>query len=376
MSKLKPVGSEKLKGDEKLKRILELARYKENIPQSINETNNLSYGIEMSDNMQYFIVREKSGYVIKRGINESVADYIEPMKNRRYYRGYSDALKKINLIAKELNELNGVKEGISLFGEQKKYTLKTPQPAPAPAPAPMPMDTVPDTPPPVPSPELPPAPTEEPMPEDMGMGVDTSGMELGGAELPMEKPEKPAAEEGPVTFRTLQKIVGKLTQKTRMYENEEGLTSEEIKYILNMVISALDLNKLEAEDREDVLSRFEASEEMVEPEMGAELEQPMDMEAPEGEEMPPQEPMEGFYMESKIDKIISSYFEPSKTEIRNLFESVEQKNTAKKFKNTDWKFIGKTNLKSLVFERNGNKIKITPSGKIQMLEEKKRKNGK
>ena len=31
MSKLKPIGSEKLKGQEQIKRILEIAKYKENI---------------------------------------------------------------------------------------------------------------------------------------------------------------------------------------------------------------------------------------------------------------------------------------------------------------------------------------------------------
>ena len=37
MSKLKPIGSEKLQGDDKLKRIMEIARYNEVMPSSINE---------------------------------------------------------------------------------------------------------------------------------------------------------------------------------------------------------------------------------------------------------------------------------------------------------------------------------------------------
>jgi len=38
MSKLKPIGSEKLKGQEQINRILEIAKYKENLPNSINES--------------------------------------------------------------------------------------------------------------------------------------------------------------------------------------------------------------------------------------------------------------------------------------------------------------------------------------------------
>ena len=317
MAKLKPIGSEKLQGQAKINRMLEIAMYKENTPKPINETNRIDYGIEMADNFKYFIAKEKNGYVIKRGLNESTADYIEPMKNRKYYRGYADALKKINLIAKEVNSLNNVKEQLALFGEQKKYTLKTPQP-----PAPAPVSAVPDAPPAVPEPELPPSPTE--MPSDAPAGDEMGGLDLGGAEAPLETPEAPAAEEEPLTFKSLQKIVGKLTQKTRLYDREEGLTSDEIKYLINMVISAVDLNNLEAEDKEDILSRFEPGEEMAPDMMGGEEEMPM--EEPPAEEMPPSEPMESMYFgESKIDKIISQYYEYSDSE-KKLNESRLRKN--------------------------------------------------
>lgn len=321
MAKLKPIGSEKLQGQAKINRMLEIAMYKENTPQPINETNRIDYGIEMADNLKYFIAKEKNGYVIKRGLNESTADYIEPMKNRKYYRGYADALKKINLIAKEVNTLNNVKEQLALFGEQKKYTLKTPQP-----PAPAPVSAVPDAPPPVPEPELPPAPTEMPSDTapDMPVGDEMGGLDLGGAEAPLEAPEAPEAEEEPLTFKSLQKIVGKLTQKTRLYDREEGLTSDEIKYLINMVISSVDLNNLNAEDKEDILGRLETSEEVEPDMMGGEEEMPM--EEPPAEEMPPSEPMESMYFgESKIDKIISQYFEYSDSE-KKLNESKLRRN--------------------------------------------------
>ena len=40
MADLKPIGSEKLQGQDKINRILEIARYKENTPSSLNETSN------------------------------------------------------------------------------------------------------------------------------------------------------------------------------------------------------------------------------------------------------------------------------------------------------------------------------------------------
>jgi hypothetical protein len=62
---------------------------------------------------------------------------------------------------------------------------------------------------------------------------------------------------GQVTFKTIQKLTGKLTQKIRTLESEEGLTSENIKYVINMVLSSFDLSELSEEDREDILSKFE-----------------------------------------------------------------------------------------------------------------------
>jgi hypothetical protein len=68
---------------------------------------------------------------IKKTISESETDYIEPMRNRKYYSSYSQAFKRLNLVAGELNRLNENEEGVSLYGEQKKFTLKTPRPEPS-----------------------------------------------------------------------------------------------------------------------------------------------------------------------------------------------------------------------------------------------------
>ena len=53
MSGIKPIGSEKLQGMDKIKRIMEIARFNENIPNSINETAKSEYKIDLADGNTY-----------------------------------------------------------------------------------------------------------------------------------------------------------------------------------------------------------------------------------------------------------------------------------------------------------------------------------
>jgi hypothetical protein len=408
MSDLKAIGSEKLTGQNKLNRIMEIARFNEVIPSKINETSNSEYNISLADGYKYEIVKERQGYIIKKNINESEADYIEPMKNRKYYSSYSQALKRLNLLTKEVNRLAENEEGTSLFGEQKKFTLKLPTPAPEVAAAP------PAEPPAVPSPELPPSP-------DMGMGVDASAdmggedvnvdmnADMGGEDVNVDMNDDMGADAGDaeeqVTFKTIQKLTGKLTQKIRTLDNEEGMTSENIKYVINMVLSSLDLKSLSEEDKDDIMSKFEEAEEREEggDDMGGkdmtddtEVEDiQADMDVPvEGAEMAEYGNgaiMDSIFKESKVDKVISKYFEVTKQEIREsankkaqkqikiksdvkkkmdsvikLTETIEQELAAKKFleKNSNYNFIGITNKKNLVFENNGKQKRISTEGNI------------
>ena len=106
MGDLKPIGSEKLTGDAKLKRIMEIARFNETIPNRINETAKSEYSVGLADGNKYEIVKERQGYIIKKSLTEGETEYIEPMKNRKYYSSYSQALKRLNLVAGELNRIN------------------------------------------------------------------------------------------------------------------------------------------------------------------------------------------------------------------------------------------------------------------------------
>jgi hypothetical protein len=434
MGNLKPIGSEKLTGDQKLKRIMEIARFNEVIPNRINETAKSEYSIGLADGNKYEIVKERQGYIIKKTISESETDYIEPMKNRKYYSSYSQAFKRLNLVAGELNRLNENEEGLSLYGEQKKFTLKTPKPKME-MPAPV---EVPSAPPAVPSPELPPSPIDMGV-EDAGtedVGMEDVGMDDMGIDTEVDTEVDTDSNET-VTFKSIQKLTGKLTQKIRTLESTEGMTSEDIKYVINMVLSSFDLSELSEEDKEDILSKFEDETEdlggddidgedltdnsEVE-DIQADMDIPMEGDMEEGymyddvDDINPDDIFDdedfrkykrhskfkkrhsdlgngaifdSIFGESKVDKVLSKYFEVSKkeivenrqktaekqtksiTEVRRqmksvvkLTETIEQELASQKFleENLSAKIIGKTNKNNLVFENKGKEIKITPEG--------------
>jgi hypothetical protein len=239
---------------------------------------------------------------------------------------------------------------------------------------------------------------------DIDMDVDAS-MEVGGSDET-------------VTFKSIQKLTGKLTQKIRTLESQEGMTSEDIKYVINMVLSSFDLNELSEEDREDILSKFEdETEDLGGDDMGgedltddsevediqADMDIPMEGEMEEGgyyenEDMEEEDMdygngaiIDSIFGESKIDKVISKYFEITKKEIMEsrekvakkkvakisevrkqmsevikLSETIEQELSSQKFLNENFsaKIIGKTNKQNLVFENKGKQVKITPEGQI------------
>ena len=417
MSKIKAIGSEKLQGIDKLQRIMEIARYNEHLPNSINETSSVDYRITMADGNTYEIVKERLGYIIKKQVNESTSEYIDNIKNRKHFSSYSGAMRKLNLMAGEINRVNGISEGISLFTEDKKYMLKTPEPkmeAPTEVPS--------DLPPPAPSPEPSPAPAPEAMstpPSDEELPMSPEGEEPTGDEMDMDMPDMDSEPTGgePVTFKSIQKLTGKLAQKIRDYSGEDELSSKDVKYVINSILSSLDLNSLDDEDKEEILTRFEGEEEsdygmedMGSDETDVEdTEIDLDMEEepitePEGEmgegwmdEMEFKEEdyvsaaLDSIFEESTIEKVLKKYVvvnenekkfisekkENSKviteekkkryfSEIQRLSESDSQSKIAKKivenFPNIS--FVGKTNKGNLVFENKNKQLKVSPKGNI------------
>jgi hypothetical protein len=400
MADLKPLGSEKLEGQEKISRILEIANYGSK-PSTVNESKSSSadYTIQLADGNFYGIVKEKSGYIVKKGINESELDYIEPMKNRKYHKSYSQAMKKINLLAGELNRIHENVEGVNLIGEQKKFVLKTPKPEPEAEPE-MDLDLGVEEP-----------AGEDEMDLDLDLGIEEpAGEEEMDLDLDMEEPMGDEGDDDEGSFKAIQKLTGKLGQKLRTFDKNQGLSSEDIKYVLNSIISAVELEKLSEEDKEDILANFEEEEvdygmdgdvdvdvDAGEEDLDLDLDlgdEEMSMEEPEGE-MAEGDSMKSMvdelFSESKVDKVLEKYFVITeeekqiteskkirkfltekvknitvKKEIKRLSETIEQELTSEFLvkENENIKFLGKTNKNNLVFEADGKQFKVSPNGEL------------
>jgi hypothetical protein len=419
MSKLKPIGSEKLQGIEKLQRMMQIATYKEHLPNPINETSSTDYRITLADGHTYEIVKERLGYIIKKQVNESTSDYIDHMKNRKHFSSYSAAMRKLNLMAGEINRLNGVSEGISLFTEDKKYMLKAPQPKME-APTEEPSD-LPPSPEPAPEDAMPTPPSDEELPmspegEEPSMdGMDDMGEEPSTDDMP-DMGEEPSEGE-PVTFKSIQKLTGKLAQKIRDYSGEDELSSKDVKYVINSILSSLDLNSLDEEDKEEILTRFDSEEDSdygmedmgssedempsEEPDMSSE-EEPMP--EPEGEMaegwMDEGEFNEANYMdavfkdifkESTIEKVLKGYVVINENEKKFVKEKKKEQKVISESKKVKYNreierlslteaqaevskkivnnfpyitFVGKTNKGNLVFENKNKQLKVSPNGNI------------
>jgi hypothetical protein len=331
------------------------------------------------------------------------------MKNRKYFNSYADAMKSLNLMAKDINQLAGVEEGISLFTEQKKYFLKTPKSEAPPVEDTPPVEDV------APSTDMPEPPMDvtpeidAPLEPDTDMSSDDMGMDdmgmddMGGDDTP----ESPEENDENITFKTIQKLTGKLGQKIRAMEDAgEEISSKDAKYVINSILSALEDN-LDEDDKLDIVSKLEGEEEGGE---DMDMDDDMGMDDEMGDEIPSEdgasmeEPTEGemtekflssamsrVFNESKVDKVLSKYFtitenekkfienkkKVKKTIVENkkkndlkeiirLSESLKQKKVAEKVINSfpEVTFVGKTNKGNLVFESKSKQLKVSPNGQI------------
>lgn len=265
MADLKPLGSEKLNGDDKLKRILELTYYKNN---NKKETPSKAELVKESKNGGvYGIVKEKDAYYVKRGLNEQSLDYIGGMfmKNKNKFSSYAEAYKRLELL-----------KGQEELQEATKYVLKSSS-AKTEAPATEPsMDAAP-----MPSPDM---GAEAPTP-DMGAEAPSPESEVPSPDAAGDETMSPDAEGGESKrsdyMAEAQKYAGKLGQELR--DLREKMESDDIKYILNMIISAVDLDKLEDDDIEEIGKKFEREEEEGGETSGEEMPTPED-------EVPAEEP--------------------------------------------------------------------------------------
>jgi len=349
------------------------------------------------------------------------------ISERRYYPSYSQAMKRLNIVASEVNRNTGNVHSTPLIGEQsepkKKFILKTPKPKggditpPAPdlGTPPPPAPDLGTPPPPAGDMGMPPAGDmgmppmgDEGMPPagDMGMPpMGDEGMPPAGDEGMGDMGIPPMGDEGEdggnVGLKMIQKLTGRLSQKLRSFDKDKGMDSQDIKYVVNSIISAIDLSKLDEDDKEDILDKFESFDDYGMGEegdlditgeddfgMGDEGMPPMGDEGmpPSGDEIP-----SPTFTESRVERVLASYFNISNVEkplleekrkrnflnekikkikgykeIESLSESVEQERSSKKLmlENKDAKFIGKTNKENLIFSVNGKQVKVTPRGRV------------
>jgi hypothetical protein len=279
MADLKPIGSEKLNIDDKLKRILELTYYgnKQNTTSSHSSTSKVER-LSESSNGVFGIVKEKDGYYVKKGLTENSLDYIGGlfMKNKNRFSSYADADKRMNLLSS--SELN----------EATKYVLKQNKPESEPMPPANDMGT-----------EMPPMDSEQPM--DAPLPSDEMGNEMPpsdemGGEMPPS--DEMGGEAKPSDYMTeIQKFSGKLGQELR--DQKSKMESDDIKYVLNMIISAVDLDKLEDDDIEEIGKKFDRE---AEEDADSDVETP---DVPADDETSPSEPTGDEELGETMDRLES-----------------------------------------------------------------------
>ena len=331
MGKLKPIGSEKLTGQDKVNRIMEIARYGEVTKNDNYHTSTNSFSQKASDGNTYAIIQEKDGYYLKCGINESELDYVSGGMNKKKdrFKSYSAALKRMNLVFKPLNEEYNEGKGHSMYDEveeQEKFVLNV---------------------------------ADEDGEEEMDMNMDMGTDEMEDDEMDVDMDmdmvddEMDVEVDGEVDMegfmKSIQKLTGKLGQKLR--DSGEELGSADIKYVLNSIISAVDLETLDDEDRDDVLDRFEDDEASY----GDDEE--MDMEVDMGdEELDMGMEDEDMGMEDEEEIAMESL----KKRVGSLLESyITEKNEKKKTKSIDPKQYLKSRLSSIIKENTLVKKAVT-----------------
>ena len=184
---------------------------------------------------------------------------------------------------------------------------------------------------------------EPPMP-DMGAepGMEPPMPDMGGGEMPdmgaepdMETPmpdmgfeeeeidvEKKPKEKKVSDLKRIQILTGKLAQKIRSYEEEKELDPKDIKYIINSILSAIDVDVLDEDDIEQIINKLEG----VEDEEGG-SEEEVDVEETEVVPEPPQEPemAEGYdnLTNAFVDKFMGAYTAGSASKLTSEEEDDE-----------------------------------------------------
>ena len=347
----KIVNPKTLKGQDKVNRMLDLMGKMNtlNESKSFSELELIKKG---PNGIVYGIVRENHDYFIKTSnkpygkfLSEDF-QYIGGLQNKgtEKYHSYAEALKHLNIKFDMLNESYGIEYNVNIFEsdgnaiaggagfgfvlekeeeiildnqiEEEKKVLKVDAPAsatPAAAPA---------------------ASTEAPVEDDVeddefGFSdedaedlSDDEGDTLGGDEETETTGDEGAEDLGDDEItKKIQKLTGKIGQ---MLRDSEDVDPKLEKYVINSIISALHLDEMDENDKEDIISKFEGEEE--EDSFGG------DEETEEGEEESTEAPEEGSEESTEAPKEVTDELSESRGVIfskKQLIESFLNK-TAKK----------------------------------------------
>jgi len=297
---MKNYNPKSLKGQDKLNRIKDLMGRMSTLNESTSHSelelikkgpNGIVYGI-VRENHDYFIKtsNKNSGSLLAEDFN-----YIGGLQNKfdERYKSYSEALKQLNLKFDMLNESYGIEKNTNLFEsdgvafgggtgfgfvmeededeedekevisdsdediEEQKKVLKVDAPK-----------------------------TEEPVEDEVD--VDMSG---DSAEIDMEMDDEGddmemddmGSEEGELDTededtKKIQKYTGKIGQMLRDMDEADP---ELEKYVINSIISALHLDEMDEDDKEDIIAKIEGEEEEGE---GVDLDLDSDLDLDAGEE--------------------------------------------------------------------------------------------
>ena len=282
--KIKPTG---LKGGDKIQRIQSLMSKLNPLNESTTNSSleHVKYG---PDGIAYAIVRENHTYFIKTSdkiggnlISEDF-EYVGGLQNKmsESHRSYEDALRHLNMKFKDLNESYNIRENINLFksdflfetsnkkmnNEQEDTTYKLKVDSGEETEEPMDMGAD--------------VPTEAPMSNDTNMSADMPPMDMpADTETPEETEVSDEGEDTGDLEKDIQRLTGKIGQKMRELEEPDP---ELEKYVINSIMSALDIDSMDEDFKEDLISKLEGDEEGKESDVEP-TEEPAD-ETPEGEE--------------------------------------------------------------------------------------------
>jgi len=252
-----------------LQRMLQLADIKPVIKEGKMSLSNFELVKESVNGNTYAIVRENNKYHIKQaqtknGLTESDFDYVGGVMNKmkKSFSSYSDATKHLNLMFEEINNHHEV-SGVNLLESddvlsEKKFVLKLDKKKKS-----------------KPEPTEEPISFEKPSSEkeefDFGGEEETEGEEefdFGGEEetegeeeFGDEGDEDLDLEDSDDEIKDIQSTTGKLGQQLR---GVEDISSDMQKWVAKSVLSALDLDTMDSEDKKDIIKTIKKKEESAE----------------------------------------------------------------------------------------------------------------